>query len=117
MSISNADLAVSKRKYLSANGIPSYVGVDERFPLGTIECYTLPRVKFNCSLVTVNIPFYITFSELRKLEDRNGKGSVYGRTEWGPYCKLMCEFYRVKFVIKLSDEEQATVQKSIYEEE
>lgn len=117
MSWTNADLAESKRKYLQVNGFPSYVRVDERFPLGTHECYMLPRVKRNCSPMTADIPFYVTLSALKNLEKNFGNGVVYGRTEWGPYCKLICIFYRINCIIKLSDEEKAAVIKSIYEEE
>ena len=115
--MSNADLAVSNRNYLKVNGFPDYVRVDERFPLGTLECYMLPRVKSNCSEMTCNIPFYVTLSALKKLEDTGGKGAIYGRTEWGPYCKLICIFYRVNSVIWLTDEQEAAVRQSIYEEE
>lgn len=114
--MSNADRAVSNRNYLKVNGFPDYVRVDERFPLGVRECYMLPRVKSNCSEMVRNIPFYVTLSALEKLEN-GGKGVIYGRTEWGPYCKLVCIFYRVNCVIRLTDEQEAAVRQSIYEEE
>ena len=115
--MSNADRAVSNRDYLKVNGFPDYVRVDERFPFGACECYMLPRVKSNCSKMTRDIPFYVTLSALKKLEDTDGKGTIYGRTEWGPYCKLICIFYRVNCVIRLTDEQEAAVRRSIYEEE
>ena len=115
MTFSNADRVESLRKFLDANGMKS-VGIDPRFPLGNIECCTLYRIKSTCSALTLDIPFYVTLAEVMKLEARGGKGFVYGRTEWGPYCKLVCEYYRIRYVIRLSDDEQRAVQKSIYEE-
>ena len=115
MTFSNADRVESLRKFLDANGMKS-VGIDPRFPLGNIECCTLYRIKSTCSALTRDIPFYVTLAEVMKLE-RGGKGFVYGRTEWGPYCKLVCEFYRIRCVTKLSIEEQENVRKSIYEED
>ena len=115
--MSNADRADSNRNYLKANGFPDYVRVDERFPLGVRECYMLPRVKRNCPPMTADIPFYVTLSALKELEYNFGNGVVYGRTQWGPYCKLICIIYRINYIIKLSNEEQVAVIKSTYEEE
>lgn len=111
------ELAKEKRKYLKVYDIPEHVDVDERFPRSTIECYTLQRVKKYASLVTSDVLFYVCFTELRKLENKNGSGACYGRTEWGPFCLLHCYDYRIMNVRVLSDKEQEAIRKSIYEED
>lgn len=110
------ELVAIKRKFLEVYRIPEHVGVDETFPLGSIECYTLQRVKNGCSPMTVNILFYVTLQEIIKLNDKDGHGTICGRTQWGPYCKLTCDFYRVQYVCRLSDDEAEDYRKSIYEE-
>ena len=110
------DLAASKQKFLDVYHIPKHVHVDETFPLGTIECYMIPRVYKYASAMTANIPFYITLCELNKLETKNGKGVCIGRTLWGPYSTLVCFDYRIMDVRVLSLEEQEKYKRSIYEE-
>ena len=111
------ELAEIKREFLEVYRIPSCVKVDESFPMGSIECYTLPRIKGQFSDVVATLPFYITLSQLIILDDKRGKGTVYGRVLNGFYCRLNCEFYRVRYVIKLSESEQEAYRKFIYEED
>ena len=113
----NEDIVKEKLKFCEVYHIPSCVGVDPTFPLGTIECYTLGWIKGICSSILSNVCFFITLDQLIKLDSNNGGGYVIGRTPWGPYVKLRCEFYRVRYVLHLSDEEREAYRKSVYEED
>lgn len=88
----------SCKRYLELYG-DDKIGVNVRTKYGTLEPYLIYWAK---SVRPNNVtPYHITQHELDKLSDNNGCGHIYGRTEWGPYCKLICSFWRVIGIIIL----------------
>ncbi|MBE6531389.1 MAG: hypothetical protein E7679_04800 [Ruminococcaceae bacterium] len=82
----------SCKRYLELYG-DDRIGINVRTKYGVLEPYLVywaESVKPNNK-----IPYHIARQELDKLSDNNGCGTVYGRTQWGPYCKLICAFYKV----------------------
>ena len=68
---------------------PSCVGYNPNSELGPLECVVLFHRQENGNF----IPFHIT--EQAYVSLNGGKGIVYGRTPWGPVCKLKVYCYRV----------------------
>lgn len=61
---------------------PTCVGYDPRSELGEREPYVVYFRRDDGS----NIPFHITPYALTQIE--GGEGDIYGRTPWGPWCRL-----------------------------
>lgn len=112
--ISNAEWREIKLEFLKVNRIRPWVDVDVRFPRGLTECYTLPRARENCPSWIADYPYYVTREQIDKLAEKGGTGVCYGRSEWGPFCLLYCFLYRVKSIVRLSDQESQEYYNSIY---
>ena len=106
-------LQESSKRYIELYADPRKVKVNVWNPLGSLERFMIfPTKKFfpmSCAF-----PFYITLGELQKID--SGKGTVYGRTESGPFCELRVEHFRIYQIRILPRERQDEIKQKLYEE-
>ncbi len=104
----------SAERYVRLYADPRYVKVRMDSKRGPAEPFMVYPSKN--SGIKSKYPFHLSYSQLNKLE--SGRGEVYGRTEWGPFCLLRINHYRVVQIkdIPFSDDDQEKIKKEVLEE-
>ena len=96
----------SAKKYLEVYGDPSRVGVDVKSKLGACEPFCFYASK-KSSIKNKDVPYHVSYSQLNRLE--GGKGEIYGRTEYGPFCLLRIYGFKIIYLRVLPESEQKKI--------
>ena len=103
----------SSKRYIELYADPRKVSVNVWNRLGPTERFMIyPTKKF--FPMSCHFPFYITLGELQKID--SGKGTVYGRTESGPFCELRVEHFLIYQIRIIPRERQDEIKQILYEE-